>query len=340
VDFDLSTLKVNGTPVTVMEGMGRTWSGDADYSISDNGTLIYEPDPVAKVGRRLMMVDLQGEIRPITAPGNFGEYSISPDGGSIAARMFAINDDIWVYDIATGTPVRLTFEPPDEIHPHWTHDGTRIVYGTRTGQIFWKPSDGSGKREEICHGDYARYPESLSPDGKWMAFVEIHPTRRRDIWLMSLGTDRQTRPLLTTDADEWGARFSPDGQWIAYVSNETGRDEVFIRPAGPTGGRKRLSSDGGSSPVWGRNRALFFLRGAQLVEVNLDGQGNPIGSNRLLFSIPRFEDFEFDSAFAEFDIMPDGEHFVFGLDPPPSPATHYNLVLNWFEELRRRRAAP
>jgi hypothetical protein len=31
--------------------------------------------------------------------------------------------------------------------------------------------------------------------------------------------------------------------------------------------------------------------------------------------------------------MPDGEHFVFLLDQSSSP-NRYNVVLNWFEELR------
>ncbi len=252
VDVDLSTFTVNGTPVSVMEGLDRTWSGDADYSVSDTGTLIYEPDAGTKAGRLLATVDLKGQIRPITARGNFGEFSISPDGRSIATRLFAVNDDIWVYDIATGTPVRLTFEPLDEIYPQWTHDGSRIAFGTRTGKIFWKLSDGSGQREELSHGDYPRYPESFSHDGKSMAFVEIHPARRRDIWLMSLEGDRQARPLVATDADEWGARFSPDGHWLAYVSNETGREEIFIRPTGSAAGRKRVSSEGGNGPMWGR----------------------------------------------------------------------------------------
>ena len=218
VDFDVATLTVTGTPVSVIEGLGRTWSGDADYAISDNGTLVYEPDAGIKSGLLFALVDRNGHVQPITARGNFGEFSISPNGRALATRIFAINDDIWIYDIATGTSVRLTSEPLDEIFPQWTHDGTRIAFGTRTGKIFWKPSDGSGEREELSHGEYPRYPDSFSPDGKSMAFVEIHPSRRRDIWLMPLVGDRQARPLLTTDADEWGARFSPDGRWLAYVS--------------------------------------------------------------------------------------------------------------------------
>jgi hypothetical protein len=36
-----------------------------------------------------------------------------------------------------------------------------------------------------------------------------------------------------------------------------------------------------------------------------------------------------------FDVMPDGEHFVFLLEQSLSP-THYNVVLHWFEELKQR----
>ncbi len=339
VDFDVATLTVTGTPVSVIEGLGRTWSGDADYAISDNGTLVYQPDAGIKSGLMFALVDRNGHVQPITARGNFGEFSISPNGRALATRIFAINDDIWIYDIATGTSVRLTSEPLDEIFPQWTHDGTRIAFGTRTGKIFWKPSDGSGEREELSHGEYPRYPDSFSPDGKSMAFVEIHPSRRRDIWLMPLVGDRQVRPLLTTDADEWGARFSPDGHWLAYVSNETGRDEIFIRPIDSTGGRKRLSSEGGVGPMWSPDgRELFFTRGDNLAVVALDGQLNPVGRDRVLFTVPRFEDLQFDPETHDVDIMPDGEHFVFGLGTQSSSATRYNVVLNWFEELKRKRS--
>jgi len=67
---------------------------------------------------------------------------------------------------------------------------------------------------------------------------------------MSLDGDRRSEPLIATDADERDAKFSPDGQWLAYVSDETGRDEVFIRPVGTRGGRKQLSSEGGTEPAW------------------------------------------------------------------------------------------
>lgn len=333
--FDVSTRSVTGTPVPVVEGLGRTWSGDADYSIANNGTVVYEANAGIKSGGVFVQVDRHGSVQPLpTRRGNYSEFSISPNGRLIASRVFAVNDDIWTYDIGSGAPLRFTFEPLDEIFPQWTADGARIAYGTRTGTIFWKSSDGAGPREELIHGEYSRYPTSFSRDGRYMAFVETHPSRRRDVWLMRLDGDRRSEPLIATDADERDARFSPNGQWLAYVSDETGRDEVFIRPVGPQGGRKQVSSDGGISPAWAPNsRELFFATHDGLSAVTLDEQGNRLGRDRLLFPAPTFEDLRFDSRNAPYDVMPDGEHFVFLLGQSASP-TQYNVVLNWFETLK------
>jgi len=332
--FDPSTRAVIGAPVPVIEGLGKTWSGDADYSISNNGTVVYEADTGVRHGGVFVQIDRKGNATPLpTRRGNYSEFSISPNGRTIASRVFAVNDDIWTYDIASGSPLRLTFEPLDEIFPQWTADGSRIAYGTRTGTIFWKSSDGSGPREEVTHGEYSRYPTSFSRDGHYMAFVETHPTRRSDIWLLRLDGDRRPEPLIATDADERDARFSPDARWLAYVSDETGRDEVFIRPLGARGGRKQVSSDGGTSPTWAPNgRELFFAASDGLSAVTLDAQGNPVGRDRRLFSVASVEDLQFDPGNALYDVMPDGEHFVFLLGQSSSPS-QYNIVLNWFETL-------
>jgi serine/threonine protein kinase len=341
VEFDLSKLAVTGTPVSVVGGLEKAWGG-SNYSVSNNGTLVYEPDSGRKSGRTFAIVDLKGNLRPTPiARGNFDEFSVSPDGRFLAGRVFSINDDIWVYNIATGIPLRLTLEPLDEIFPQWTPDGKRIAYGTRTGQIFWKSSDGSGQREELTRGEYPRYPVSFSPDGKLMAFVEMHPSRHEDIWLLPLDGNRQAQELVATNANETGAKFSPDGHWLAYVSDETGRDEIFVRPIGAPGGRKQLSSAGGTVPVWAPNgRALFFVKGDQLATIPRDGQGN-FGHDQILFTVPKFEDLQVNPRSAIYDILPDGQHFVFEFGTRSSaPTTHYNLVLNWFTELRKKMTQP
>ncbi len=335
--FDLSHLAVTGTPVLVTEGLAADPLGDSHYSVSADGTLIYEPSAGVQGGPRLAIVDSKGNARLITDGRDFPqEFSLSPDGRSLAARVVAVNDDIWTYDIARGTPVRLTSDPGDEIQPHWTPDGKRIAFGTRFGKIFWKLADGTGDREELSHGDYPRYPGSFSPDGRMLAFVEVHPSRRQDIWLMSLDGERKAQPFQATDADEWGPKFSPDGHWIAYASNETGRSEIYLRPVGSPGGRKRVSTEGGTWPVWARNgRELFFLQGDRLATVTLDGQGSPLGPERVVLVAPKSGNLQFRTDAPFYDVMPDGQHFVMLLSPQYPPPMHHNLVINWFEELKR-----
>ena len=169
-----------------------------------------------------------------------------------------------------------------------------------------------------------------------LAFVEIHPSRQRDIWLMPLDGDRRAQPFQTTDADEWAPKFSPDGHRVAYASNETGRDEVYVRPIGSPGGRKQTSTEGGTWPAWARNgRELFFLKGDKLAAVTLDAESNPVGQARVVLDAPKLADLQFQADSPWYDVMPDGEHFVMLLSPQyPSP-THYNIVVNWFEELKQ-----
>jgi hypothetical protein len=118
VGFDLSKLEVTGTPVTVMNGLEKNWSG-SDYSVSDTGTLAYAPDMGPQNLLIFASVDLKGNVQPLMSPqANTSEFSISPNGRYIAARLFGVaNDDIWVYDVTVGTPQRVTFEPLDDIFP-------------------------------------------------------------------------------------------------------------------------------------------------------------------------------------------------------------------------------
>ncbi|MBI2681954.1 MAG: serine/threonine-protein kinase [Acidobacteriales bacterium] len=336
VPFDLARLAVTGTPVTVLAGFERNPVGASLFSVSENGTLLYEPDAGLNGGSRLVVMDRKGNGRPITDGNSYPlEFSLSPDGRQVAADVVAVNNDVWTYDVAHGTPLRLTFEAGDEIFPQWTPDGKRIAFGTRAGKIFWKSADGTGEREELSRSEFPRYPGSFSPDGKRLAFVEIHPSRQRDIWLMPLEGDRKAQAFQTTDADEWGPKFSPNGRWLAYVSNESGRDEIYVRPIGSPGGRKRVSTEGGSWPAWARSgRELFFLKGDRLVAVTLDADSNPAGGERVVLDAPRSGGLQFQADSPFYDVMPDGEHFVVLLSPQyPSP-THYNVVLNWFEELK------
>jgi serine/threonine-protein kinase len=337
VPFNLNRLKIEGAAVAMVQGLEHGFE-DPIYWVSNNGTLVYLSGRPPHF-QRLYIFDRKGTGHPITDEAmSPEELAVSPDGQSVVARVSAVNDDLWTFDVNRGTGLRLTFEPGDEIYPQWTPDGRRIAYGTRTGTIYWRPTDGGGQREELSRGQNARYPSSFSPDGKWLAFVEETLTRGRDIWLMPLSGDRKPQPFQVTDADEWSPKFAPNGRWVAYVSNESGTNEIYLRPFGAPGSRKRITSNGGEWPIWSRNgRELFFLRGVALMSVSIDAQGNPSPGERVVIDTKKLGDLQLVGTEANplYDVLPDGQHFLMSLSRASAVPSQFNVIVNWFDEIKR-----
>ena len=94
-------------------------------------------------------------------------------------------------------------------------------------------------------------------------------------------------------------------------------------------------------PAWARSgRELFFLKGNDLVSVKVDGQGNVTEQERVVVAAPKLGDLTFEALpLGFYDVLPDGDHFVMLFAPKLAAPTHYDLVMNWFEEIRRVSAA-
>ena len=121
------------------------------------------------------------------------------------------------------------------------------------------PSETPGSVRDLLKNRPARFgPSSWSPDGKHLAYTEIHPSTGWDIWILSAGEDTP-RAFLQTSYNEQQPAFSPDGHWLAYASDESGQLEVYVQPF-PSGDRKwQISTDRGTEPRWSHDgRELFF----------------------------------------------------------------------------------
>jgi hypothetical protein len=116
---------------------------------------------------------------------------------------------------------------------------------------------------------WQQLPTSWSRDGRLLAFTEFGPAGGADIWVLDVRTGAR-RAVVRTPHDETWARFSPDGRSIAYMSNESGRWEVYVRPASGAGGAVRLSSDGGAWPAWSDDGHVYFTAGRTDLRVMLD----------------------------------------------------------------------
>ncbi len=338
VPFDLGRLAVTGTPRVVLDRIDTFGWGYGSYAFSQNGTLVYESAKIQGRGPRLALVDPTGATQPITDARTLpGEFDVSPDGRRVVLRAIAASDDLWTYDLATGNGLPLTASPPDEVAPLW-RSPMEIVFGTRKGSLYSIRSDGSGDRTELSVGTNGRYPSSFSPDGSTLAFVETDRSTKRDIWLLPMEGDRTGRPLVNTRFDEWAPRFSPDGRWLAYISDETGRAEVYLLPVSPGGGRLPVTRGGGEWAEWGRDGELFFSRGTTVLSVRVDEQGRVVRPERVVLESLTLEgdpvNLDDMSGNSFFRVMPDGKRFVVKFGPASLSPPYFNVILDWFDELR------
>ena len=181
-------------------------------------------------------------------------------------------------------------------------------------------------------GANPQFPMSWSTRGEILAFDERKPNAERDIWILSPGSD--PAPFLLTPFDEHSAVFSPDGHWLAYVSDESGRDEVYVQPYPGPGGKWLISSDGGTDPAWSPDgRELFYRHGDVLLDVPIEVKsGFQPGRPRTLFE-GRYE--ILDGA-RNYDVSPDGRRFVLIRADDVRQPDEFHVVLDSFEELKAR----
>ena len=333
--FNPRTLQLSAERVTLQEPVKTTIAGAADFALSHDGTLVLVPES-ARPERKLMWVDRKSVASSVIDAGDdYWLPRLSPEGTRLAV---GIGPDVWVIDPIRGTRHRVTYGTSSTLFPYtWSSDGTRIIFSKIENKVgldlYSTPADGSGQLELVLAGDHRQWATSAGTGGV-IATYEQHPTSLRDIWIV--GPDRARSAFLATPYQERAGRYSPDGKWLAYVSNDAGRDEVYVRPASGGGERRTVSTEGGSEPVWAwSGRELFYRNGDRMMVATV--QTSPaltIGRAQELFTTTYERDRGSGYANANYDITRDGTRFV--MIQPPAASSHVVVALNWFEELRAR----
>lgn len=337
VPFDAERLEIRGAAVPVVEGVMQLGAGQ--YNVSATGTLAYISGTAGGVQHSLVWVSRNGAEQTLPAPPRvYVDPRLSPDGRQVAVE---IEDQIWIYDLMRDTLSRLTFEGSANDEPAWSPDGKHVAFRSNKeggGNLFWILADGSGGLERLNTGKYGHYPSSFSPDGRVLAFFELNPATQRDIWALHMD-DRKAEPFLQTQFNEGGAVFSPDGRWLAYVSNESGRPEIYIQPYPGPGGKRLISTEGGSEPAWKRNgRELFYRSGNKMMAVDVVLQPTfSAGKPKMLFEGQYFDN-PFPLTSAAYDVSADGQRFLMIKENSnrESSTAQINIVQNWFEELKQK----
>jgi serine/threonine protein kinase/Tol biopolymer transport system component len=334
VPFDAARRELAGSPVQVIGGVRQMWNGLGAVSCSRTGTCAYAPG--SAIGERTVtMVDRAGARRTLSLPPrSYANPRFSPTGDKLSFWIEQLRCDVDVYDVRLGNLITLTNDG-DNHFPIWKPDGRSVTYLSRKPSssgayaFFSKPVNG-GPEAPVSHSPQNLTPlasPSWSPDGT-LVYAE-----RGDIW--ALPNDGEARPIVQTPFAETTPSISPDGHWMVYTSDESGRFEVYVQPFPALNERYPVSSAGGTEPVWSRSgRELFFRSGDQMMVVDVDAAkrtGNPAGLPRILFTGRFVRSLERIS----YDVSPDGQTFVMLNAGPGEQIDQINVLINWFDELKR-----
>jgi serine/threonine-protein kinase len=328
--FDPERGTVSGRPVTIASGVSLTGTGVAQFDVSATGTVVYVPE----AERSLMLVDRTGAARAaVPDRHNYHSPRFAPGGRRIAVDFTTVDGrDVWLADLGTGALTRVTFRR-DGHDATWGPDGSFLTFISAQNGVLgiWRVRPGgTAPAESLLASPQVGYTGVWLNDGSGVVTTGpgIAPGGGSDIGLVRNGGRGPIEPLVASRFEESHPALSPDNRWIAYESNQSGRNEVYVRALEAGGDEIQVSVGGGAEPVWGRgSRELFYRGGAaalpQLMVAVIEGPAAPaVSSRRALFPVP---DIVTSTPHANYDISPDGASFAMVQN---NPSTRIMVIQN------------
>jgi dipeptidyl aminopeptidase/acylaminoacyl peptidase len=296
---------------------------------------------------RLEWVDREGRsLGSLAEPGRYGQFTLSPDGRRVAVEVADAEGryDVWLIDVARGVPSRLTTERADEREPVWSPDGQELVLTSDASgdqNILRKGLQGSEPGVPLQNGvgqtpTVRDIPETWIREKNTLLFLTIGGAER-GLWAASLDGGGPPEALVKGFAiDE--PRVSPDGRWLAYISNQSGRQEVYVEPFRRPGERVRVSANGGGQPRWrGDGKELFFLSpdGALMaVAARAAAAGLDVGMAETLVPAKTLQAVVQGPDYDDYEVTSDGQRFlVKRAEGGERPRIH--VLLDWPSLLER-----
>ena len=351
--FDLDRLELTGQPVPALGSVtANPVYGGAQFAFSRDGTLVHLRGEGLGLAVPIQWMGREGKLQPLrAAPGVYNNIRFSPDGQRLALDIReGKNLDVWVYEWGRDTLPRLTFDPGDDRAPVWTPDGRRIAFSSARadkaiGNLYWQRADGTGEAERLTESKNRQSPMSWHSSGKFLAFQELNPQTSFDILILPVTGDEASgwkpgKPTVFLNGPfiEVGAAFSPDGLWLAYNSNESGRNEVYVRPFPGPGGKWQVSTAGGVWPTWSRSRSELFYHAedGRIMVAAYTVEGDSFRAHKLRVWSPGLVPLK--AGTRTYDLHPDGERVAVlkaSGDEAEARRDKVVLIVNFFDELRR-----
>lgn len=344
VACDPKTLELKGEPVVLQSNIeGFTAPGAPFFSASER-LLVYSQRAGTRM-TRLLWYDRSGkELSTVGPPAEYLSLGMAPDGRTaVAARAEEPQPpDLWLFDTDVGRGIRLTRDNVPQLSPVVAPGGQRIflsAYARGPWDIWSTTPKGGTDLKPFLESETAKAAKDVSPDGRFLLYREFNVGTLGDLKYAALEGDPAPRTFVGTADDETNGDFSPDGRWVAYVSDESGRQEIYVASFPEAARRQRVTSEGGTQPRWSRDgKELFYVRAGHLVAapVASAGDGLTFGPGQALFALPLFVygDTGFDAA-TRYDVAPDGRilALVRTREEGPEPLA---VIQNWAQALRAK----
>ncbi len=333
--FDPSGGRLSGEAAPIASGVqyeaGYFRGG---FAASGNGVLLYAAGTGAGSKMPLRRIDRAGKLGdPFGDPAEYSSLAVSPDGKRIAAGIADPATGLpalWIAD-ERGARARLgTGAGMDQ--PVWSPDGTRITYTKyeeRATSVCVMPASGGPEQRLFFIKNSLTTPGDWSKDGRFLAVATRAvggSGQKGDIWIVPTDPGAKPYALAATESDEINPTFSPDGKWLSYISDESGRQELYVVPfPGPGGGRWQVSTDGVSG-------GGFAPIGLELLYANADSDVFSVemkpGATGVGFGTPT-KLFRAPTTFGAIAALPDNTGWLLAVPPETSRSVRVGLITNW-----------
>jgi Tol biopolymer transport system component len=333
--FDWRNLTVAGSPHLIADRVGMR-GGQSQYSVSASGVLATAP--AGDLNRALSIVSAQGEVlSTVGKPDAYSTLRLSHDGRSVALTINLPNSaiEIWLMDLAHGTPVPFTNNAGASIYPVWSPRGDELWYSVfRDGRyrMYRKPVSGNSREELAAPSDAIQLPGDLIDNPPSIVYWQ-RPADTIEVLPLTAGG----KPAVIDDsrAAKFGVRVSPSRRWVAYTSNESGAFEVFVRslPEGgrPAGPKIRISTGGGANAAWSADGNTLFYNSPDdrlySAKLTISGDRLECGEPQPMFLLGGSAGF---NGAIYWEPIGNGERFlVLRSAPTTARDNRIDVILNW-----------
>ncbi len=300
---------------------------------SDRSQLVWRD----RAGRRL------GELGEPGILSGSGGLALSRDGRWAAVSRIeegTSEADIWIYDLARGTEMRLARPSHDDYSPTFAADGSYLVFTSRgsvaTESVLVRRDLATGAETDLLTvADRVLMPMSISKDGAFLVYDlgDEGKVGEFDVMVRPLAGGGRERLLAGSQADDSSGQLSPDDRWVAWASDESGQYEVYVAPFTGPGARVQVSRAGGVQPRWNPSGGELFFKTPDntLTAVPIE---SATGTFSVGAPVPLFQIVEFIGW--TYDVTPDGQRFLVREPLGEGDVSPITLLTDWTARLQRR----